>query len=109
MLRDTNKEMSCALQKVLIGRGSGMNESGLPGYELVAWYAFFAPEGTPPDVVQKLSVSVSRITASAEFLATLARLGLDPMADNARDFAAKLPAENARWQKIVTLANAKGD
>ncbi|NCV13932.1 MAG: tripartite tricarboxylate transporter substrate binding protein [Betaproteobacteria bacterium] len=86
-----------------------LNESGLPGYELVAWYAFFAPEGTPPDVVQKLSVSVSRITASAEFLATLARLGLDPMADNARDFAAKLPAENARWQKIVTLANAKGD
>lgn len=86
-----------------------LNESGLQGYELVAWYAFLAPEGTPPDVVQKLSASVSRITASAEFSATLARMGLDPMADNARDFAAKLPAENTRWQKIVTLANAKGD
>jgi tripartite-type tricarboxylate transporter receptor subunit TctC len=86
-----------------------LNESGLAGYELVAWYALLAPEGTPADVVQKISAAVSRITATADFAATLSRLGMDPMPDNARDFASKLPAENARWQRIVTLANAKAD
>lgn len=86
-----------------------LNESGLSGYELVAWYAFLAPEGTPNEAVQKLSAAVGRITSSADFAATLSRMGMDPMPDNAREFAAKLPAENTRWQRIVTLANAKSD
>lgn len=84
-----------------------LNESGLAGYDFVAWYAFLAPEGTPPTVVQKLSAAVSKITSSPEFAASLVRMGLDPMPDNAREFAAKLPAENARWQKIVSLIHAK--
>jgi tripartite-type tricarboxylate transporter receptor subunit TctC len=84
-------------------------ESGLPGYEFAAWYAFLAPEGTPPAVVQKISAAVSKITGSADFNALLVKMGLDPMADNAREMAAKLPAENARWQKIVQLTNAKVD
>lgn len=84
-------------------------ESGLAGYEFAAWYAFLAPEGTPASVVQKVSAAVSKITSSPEFAASLVRMGLDPMPDNAREMAAKLPAENARWQKIVSLTNAKVD
>src|SRR5215203_1568747 len=30
-------------------------EAGLPTYEVSAWNAAFAPKGTPPDVVKKLS------------------------------------------------------
>lgn len=86
-----------------------LTESGLAGYEFAAWYAFLAPEGTPAAVVQKVSAAVSKITASPEFGASLVRMGLDPMPDNAREMAAKLPAENARWQKIVALTNAKVD
>ncbi len=84
-------------------------ESGFQGYEFAAWYAFLAPEGTPAAVVQKVSAAVSKITSSPEFVASLVRMGLDPMPDNAREMAAKLPAENARWQKIVSLTNAKVD
>ncbi len=84
-------------------------ESGLSGYEFAAWYALFAPPGTPESVVQKLSAAVSRIISSPEFATSLVRMGLDPMPDNAREMAAKLPAENARWQKIVSLTNAKVD
>lgn len=86
-----------------------LGESGLAGYDMVAWYAFLAPEDTPPAVVEKVSAAVSRITSTPEFAASLARIGLDPMPDNAREMAAKLPAENARWQKIVSLTNAKVD
>jgi tripartite-type tricarboxylate transporter receptor subunit TctC len=86
-----------------------LTESGLPGYEFAAWYAFLANEGTPASVVQKVSVAVSKITASPEFVASLVRMGLDPMPDDAKEFAAKLPVESVRWQKIVTLTNAKVD
>jgi tripartite-type tricarboxylate transporter receptor subunit TctC len=86
-----------------------LGESGLAGYDMVAWYAFLAPEGTPSAVVQKISAAVSKITSSSEYAASLVRMGLDPMPDNARGMADKLPAENARWQKIVLLTNAKVD
>ena len=84
-------------------------ESGLPGYEFVAWYALLAPEGTPAQAVHRISSAVSQITASAEFAAVLSRMGMDPMADNASELAAKLPLENAQWQKIVALTQAKVD
>ena len=35
-------------------------ETGLPGYEVSAWNAMFAPKGTPKDVVQKLSVALDK-------------------------------------------------
>jgi tripartite-type tricarboxylate transporter receptor subunit TctC len=82
-------------------------EAGLPGYDFVAWYALLAPEGTPQPVVQKLSAAVSRITNSAEFKSTLVKMGLDPMPDDAKEFAAKLPSELVRWRKIVSLTSAK--
>ncbi|MBK0392559.1 tripartite tricarboxylate transporter substrate binding protein [Ramlibacter algicola] len=82
-------------------------ESGVPDYDMVAWYALLAPEGTPPAVVQKLSAAVSKVTGTAEFRAMLARMGMDPMPDDAKEFAAKLPAEVARWRQVVSLTNAK--
>ena len=82
-------------------------ESGLTGYDMVAWYALLAPEGTPPAVVQKLSTAIAKITGSAEYRAMLERMGMDLMPDDAREFAAKLPAEIARWREVVALTNAK--
>lgn len=82
-------------------------ESGVADYDMVAWYALLAPEGTPQPVVQKLSGAISKITATPEFRAMLDRMGMDPMPDEAREFLAKLPAEIARWRKIVALTNAK--
>ena len=33
-------------------------ESGFPGYELTVWFGYFAPAGTPKDVVMKLNVAI---------------------------------------------------
>jgi tripartite-type tricarboxylate transporter receptor subunit TctC len=34
------------------------SEAGLKGFELEAWVAIFAPAGTPPDVITKLSNTI---------------------------------------------------
>jgi len=41
-------------------------EAGLKGFELESWVAIFAPAGTPPDVVQKLSSGIQQALATPE-------------------------------------------
>lgn len=86
-----------------------VQESGVAGYEFVAWYGLFAAEGTPPQVVQKVSAAVVKVASTPEFNAALEKLGLDPMLDDAREFGMKLPAELSRWQKIIQLTGVKVD
>ncbi|AEI82449.1 hypothetical protein CNE_BB1p10410 (plasmid) [Cupriavidus necator N-1] len=42
-------------------------EAGLPSYEVESWFAVFAPAGTPPDIVKKLSASIKKIAESPEY------------------------------------------
>jgi tripartite-type tricarboxylate transporter receptor subunit TctC len=86
-----------------------LQESGVPGYEFVAWYGLFAAEGTPAAVVQKVSTAVVKVASTPEFKASLDKLGMDAMLDDAREFNAKLPHELNRWQKIIQLTGAKVD
>lgn len=41
-------------------------EAGLKGFELESWVAIFAPAGTPPDVVQKLTTSIRQALDTPE-------------------------------------------
>ncbi len=42
-------------------------EAGLPGYELVAWFALFAPAGTPKPIVDRLVEATEAAVANADF------------------------------------------
>ncbi len=53
------------------------NEAGLPGFVLEAWVALFAPAGTPPDVIAKLSDAVKRATDLPETQQKAAAAGLE--------------------------------
>ena len=51
-------------------------EQGLPGFEVIAWNALYAPKGTPRDVVDKLNVEINKILAQPETRQKLKDLGL---------------------------------
>ncbi|KLN53535.1 tripartite tricarboxylate transporter substrate binding protein [Variovorax paradoxus] len=53
-------------------------ESGLPGYELVAWETIQAAAGTPPEIVNKLNTTIRQILATPEFRDKLIALGIEP-------------------------------
>jgi tripartite-type tricarboxylate transporter receptor subunit TctC len=85
-------------------------EAGLPEYQVSAWNAIFAPKGTPPEVVKRLSASLLK---ALEDPATKKRL-LDLGADLS-DMEARTPEglqklverEVARWNQVLKETGAK--
>ena len=84
-------------------------ESGLAGYETVAWFGLFAPAGTPKDIVQRLNREVNAIVASGEIRDKLLGLGMEPVPGTPEDFTARQAADIAKWKKVVADSGAKVD
>ncbi len=86
-----------------------MNESGLPDLTLEFWAGLLAPAGTPPAVIERLSVTVNDVLRSPEMITSMTKLGFDTRIGSARDFAAFIAQEIPRWAEIVKSSGIKGD
>lgn len=100
----TSRERSVALPEV-----PTVIESGLPGFEVVGFYGFLAPAGTPKDVVQQLSEAFKTVFAQPEVRSRMTDQGADPAFLGADDFAKFLGTELARWSDVVKKSGAKLD
>jgi tripartite-type tricarboxylate transporter receptor subunit TctC len=79
-----------------------VNEAlGLKDYELIAYFAMFAPAGTPPAAVAKLNQAINAAANSKEIQDKFAALGfaIDPGTPEA--LAARNRAETAKWAKAI--------
>jgi len=76
-------------------------ESGLPGFEVVVWYAVFAAGTPPPDVLARLTVAANRAVNSPEVQKRLSDAGVDPAASSPGDLSARVRGEMAKWAKVV--------
>ena len=84
-------------------------EGGLPGYEVVGWFGFFAPAKTPRPIVNKLSREISEILALPDVKERYAALGIEPGPADPDVFAAFLKNEIAKWGKVIRDSGAKAD
>ena len=84
-------------------------ESGLAGYETVAWFGLFAPAGTPREIVVRLNKEVNAIIAQPEIRERLLAIGMEPMPGTPEDFAARQAADIAKWKRVVAESGAKVD
>lgn len=100
----TSRERSVALPDV-----PTVIESGLPGFEVVGFYGFLAPAGTPKEVVQQLSDAFKTVLGQAEVRSRMTDQGADPAFLGADDFAKFLSTELARWSEVVKKSGAKLD
>jgi tripartite-type tricarboxylate transporter receptor subunit TctC len=53
-------------------------EGGLAGYDLAAWNVWFAPRGTPPDIVAQLNAELRKVLSEPEVQTRLRDLGYEP-------------------------------
>ena len=86
-----------------------MAESGLPGFELSTWFAFFAPAGTPRAIVDKISDDMRRVLMQPDMKERLAAIGVDIRASTPEELATFQRAELAKWGKIIKDSGAKVD
>lgn len=100
----TSKERNPALPDV-----PTVIESGLKGFEVVGFYGFLAPTGTPRDVVARLSEAFRQVLANPDVRNRMVTQGADPAFMGSEDFAKFLAAETPRWAAAVKASGARLD
>ncbi len=84
-------------------------ESGVPGFEAVAWSMIVAPANTPRDIIMKLHAELKSIMAVPEFQQRLAPLGLSPIdSPPPEELHQFINTEMVRWRKVVERAGIAG-
>ncbi|MFO1323130.1 MAG: tripartite tricarboxylate transporter substrate binding protein [Burkholderiales bacterium] len=86
-----------------------MAEAGLPGFDISTWYGFFAPAGTPKDIVAKWNADVTKILNSPDVRAKIVADGAEPSPNTPEQFAQFISAELAKYARIVKASGAKVD
>jgi len=84
-----------------------MREAGIAGFDANSWYGFFAPAGTPRDIVAKLNTEAAKILRSAEMRDFMAQQGADAIGNTTEEFAAHIKAELAKWSLAVRTARVQ--
>jgi tripartite-type tricarboxylate transporter receptor subunit TctC len=84
-------------------------ESGIPGYEVSAWFGIFAPAGAPQPVVQRLNAELVKALRQPDLRQRLASQGAEPLTSTADEFAAYLRSEIDKWAKVVKASGMKVD
>ena len=100
----TSKERNPALPEVPTAI-----ESGLKGFEVVGFYGFLAPAGTPKDVVAKLSGAFQQVMNMPDVKSRMVEQGADPAFLGSDAFAKFLTAETPRWAAAVKASGTKLD
>jgi tripartite-type tricarboxylate transporter receptor subunit TctC len=79
-------------------------EAGLPEFQVSAWNAIFAPKGTPPEIVKKLSDALQKALADPGTRKRLLDLGADlsnKAATTPEGLRKLVESEVARWNKVL--------
>ncbi len=82
-------------------------ESGLPGYEYVAWFGVFAPGTTSPDLVARISALLREAVDSPDTRDHLRIQGVEPHLLAPQEFREQVKAEIARWGPVIAKAGIK--
>ena len=82
-----------------------VNEAlGLKDYELIAYFAMFAPAGTPPDIIAKLNQAINAAANSKDIQEKFAGIGFAVEPGTPEALAQRSKAETAKWAKAIAAA-----
>jgi tripartite-type tricarboxylate transporter receptor subunit TctC len=84
-------------------------ELGYKDVDFSNWFALYAPAGTPPAVVKRLSDAFVQVGRSADTAERFAKLGFEPFFTTAEEGQDFMRAELARWGRVATQANIKAE
>jgi tripartite-type tricarboxylate transporter receptor subunit TctC len=84
-----------------------IGEAGLPDVQGITFNGVFAPKGTPPAVIEKLSAAIREALKKKTVIDKLAELGSDARGSTPAEFTQFLEQESRKWTDVMKQANIK--
>jgi tripartite-type tricarboxylate transporter receptor subunit TctC len=81
-----------------------IDESGYKKFESVAWFALFAPKGTPTNVISSLNKILDEILKAPDVREKLQTLGTQPAGGTPEDLRQFQSDEIQKWIKVARIA-----
>jgi len=82
-------------------------ELGYPGFETNVWFALFAPQNTPAEIVQKIAEDSRKVMTEPARRRIFNESGFQIIASDPATFAERVRLENEKWRQVVRKANIK--
>ncbi|MBI4294278.1 MAG: tripartite tricarboxylate transporter substrate binding protein [Betaproteobacteria bacterium] len=86
-----------------------LHASGLPGFDVTAWFGFVAPAATPRPIVDTLNAEIVKALRDPKVSGNLTALGVTIVANKPEEFRAYIAAESKKWKEVVEKSGAKLD
>jgi tripartite-type tricarboxylate transporter receptor subunit TctC len=87
-----------------------VNEAlGLKDYELIAYFALFAPAGTPPDVIARLNRALNTAVADKDIIERFSAIGFETAPGTPEALAQRNRLETAKWAKAIRDAKIEAE
>jgi tripartite-type tricarboxylate transporter receptor subunit TctC len=84
-------------------------EQGVPGFDVVAWDALFAPHGTPPEIVNKVADHLRRALEQPAMRRKLMDIGVEPLYMDPAQLGRFVRDERGKWGAAIKAANIRLD
>lgn len=82
-------------------------ESGVPGYEVSAWFGLFAPARVPAAIIGKLNAEARRAVLNPDVVRRMEAEGTEVVGNPSKEFAAEVKKEFDKWRGLVKSAGLK--
>ena len=99
--------VSSAERSALLPALPTLRESGLPDIQAVPWFAYMAPKGTPPEVVQRMSRAIAEVLHDPQTRRRLETAYFDPVGSTPQELADFMAKELRLWKPVIERAGLK--
>ncbi len=86
-----------------------LHESGLAGYETLAWNGLFGPPGLPPMVAERLLPALRRAAEQPDLRDRIRAIGGQLVVSDAATLAARVRDDIAKWRRLAQAANIRAE
>ena len=84
-----------------------MQESGMPGFDIANWFAYFVPAGTPADAISRLNSEINRALQLPDVREKLASVGAEVVGTSPLELERFLQKESAKFAQLIKASGAK--
>jgi len=80
-------------------------ESGVPGFELMTWYAIVVPAKTPDAIAKRLNTIINASLQEKDVAQRLKELGYQVEGGSPQKLAELMKSEASKWRALIRKAN----